>query len=316
MVTPYRGLTNMQYNHRRHIFDPVVREAGRRLRIAHTVSFAFDMSWEELLWLVEGHEVHICDEQLRRDAHALTAYLDTHHVDVVNITPTYAAQLVELGMLDAGAPAVPRAARRRGGRRGRVVRAAETPGVLGYNLYGPTEYTINTLGAGTDESTTPALGRPIHNTEVYVLDEHLRPVPPGCPASCTASGAGLARAYHRAPAQTAARFVPNPFGAPGTRLYRTGDLTRHRPDGTLDYLGRTDHQTKIRGHRIEPTEIETVLTHHPDVAQAAVVPTADRLRLVAYVVGAVEPAALRGGRPSGCPTTWCRAPSCRWTRCR
>ncbi|WP_345675539.1 amino acid adenylation domain-containing protein [Yinghuangia aomiensis] len=293
VVTPYRGLTNMQYNHRRHIFDPVVQEAGRRLRIAHTVSFAFDMSWEELLWLVEGHEVHICDEQLRRDAHALTAYLDTHHIDVVNITPTYAAQLVELGLLDAGHR--PCLVLLGGEAVGGDVWSAlrETPGVLGYNLYGPTEYTINTLGAGTDESTTPALGRPIHNTEVYVLDEHLRPVPPGVPGELYVSGAGLARAYHRAPAQTAARFVPNPFRAPGTRLYRTGDLTRHRPDGTLDYLGRTDHQTKIRGHRIEPTEIETVLTHHPDVAQAAVVPTADRLRLVAYVVGAVEPAALR-----------------------
>ncbi|MEU8137811.1 thioesterase domain-containing protein, partial [Streptodolium elevatio] len=169
----------------------------------------------------------------------------------------------------------------------------ETPGVLGYNLYGPTEYTINTLGAGTDESPTPALGRPIHNTEVYVLDRHLRPVPPGVPGELYVAGCGLARAYHDNAGQTAARFVPNPYGPPGTRLYRTGDLTRHRPDGTLDYLGRTDHQTKIRGHRIEPTEIETTLTTHPHITHAAVTPTADRQRLVAYIVGGADPDEVR-----------------------
>src|SRR5262249_27813621 len=100
VVTPYRGLTNMQYNHRANIFDPVVAAAGRRLRIAHTVSFSFDMSWEELLWLIEGHEVHVCDEDLRRDAEALTAYLAEHEVDVINVTPTYAQQLLEEGLLD------------------------------------------------------------------------------------------------------------------------------------------------------------------------------------------------------------------------
>ncbi|GAA2070511.1 hypothetical protein GCM10009780_01580 [Actinomadura alba] len=100
VVTPYWGLTNMQLNHREAIFDPAVASAGgRRLRVAHTVSFAFDMSWEELLWLVEGHEVHICDEELRRDAEALVAYCDRHRVDVVNVTPTYAHHLIEQGLL-------------------------------------------------------------------------------------------------------------------------------------------------------------------------------------------------------------------------
>ena len=100
VVTPYRGLTNMQFNHRANIFDPVVASAGRRLRIAHTVSFSFDMSWEELLWLIEGHEVHVCDEELRRDAEALTDYLRRHRIDVINVTPTYAQQLLEEGLLD------------------------------------------------------------------------------------------------------------------------------------------------------------------------------------------------------------------------
>ncbi|GAA3291456.1 hypothetical protein GCM10020295_08360 [Streptomyces cinereospinus] len=118
VVTPYAGLTNMQLNHQKEIFAPAIAAAGgRRLRIAHTVSFAFDMSWEELLWLVEGHEVHICDEELRRDATALVAYCEEHRVDVVNVTPTYAHLLIEEGLLE-GAPAAAGAARRRGGHRG------------------------------------------------------------------------------------------------------------------------------------------------------------------------------------------------------
>ncbi|HEY9414450.1 MAG TPA: condensation domain-containing protein, partial [Pseudonocardia sp.] len=103
VVTPFKGLTNMLVNHREEIFGPTVEQAGGRvLRIAHTVSFAFDMSWEELLWLVEGHEVHVCDEVLRRDAEALVAYCDTHRIDSVNVTPTYAHHLFEAGLLEDG----------------------------------------------------------------------------------------------------------------------------------------------------------------------------------------------------------------------
>ncbi|MFI6584453.1 amino acid adenylation domain-containing protein [Embleya sp. NPDC050493] len=298
VVTPYRGLTNMQVNHRREIFDPVVAAAGRRLRVAHTVSFAFDMSWEELLWLVEGHEVHVCDEELRRDAHALTRYVDRHRIDVVNVTPTYAQHLLDLGLVD-GDPA-------QGGHRPCLVllggeavsdavwnRLRDTEGVLGYNLYGPTEYTINTLGAGTEDSATPAIGRPILNTATHILDANLQPVPVGVPGELYVTGIGLARGYLDSPAPTAARFVANPFGPPGSRLYRTGDLARRRPDGIIDYLGRTDDQIKIRGHRIEPAEIQSVLDAHPDVLRSAVVPSADGSRLTAYVVGGARSQSLR-----------------------
>ncbi|MBH1937166.1 amino acid adenylation domain-containing protein, partial [Streptomyces sp. AV19] len=163
VVTPYRGLTNMQLNHREAIFNPVIESAGgRRLRIAHTVSFSFDMSWEELLWLVEGHEVHVLDESLRRDAEGLAAYCADHEVDVINVTPSYAQALVECGLLDEdrhrpvlvllGGEAVPESL---------WTRLGETPGLMGYNLYGPTEYTINTLGGGTLDSDTATVGRPI-----------------------------------------------------------------------------------------------------------------------------------------------------------
>ncbi len=282
----------MQLNHQREIFDPAIASAGgRRLRIAHTVSFAFDMSWEELLWLVEGHEVHVCDEELRRDAEALVAYCDRHRVDVVNVTPTYAQLLIEEGLLEQdeatgrhrpalvllGGEAVSDAV---------WTRLRVTEGTYGYNLYGPTEYTINTLGGSTTDSATPTVGLPIRNTRAHVLDAMLRPVPPGCPGELYIAGTGLARGYHDRPGLTAERFVADPFGAPGERMYRTGDLVRQRPDGLLDFLGRTDDQVKIRGYRVEPGEIATALTGHPEVAHAAVVvaPSAGTKRLIGYVV--------------------------------
>ncbi|MFJ6567450.1 non-ribosomal peptide synthase/polyketide synthase [Streptomyces sp. NPDC091292] len=282
VVTPYRGLTNMQLNHQKEIFAPAIAAAGgRRLRIAHTVSFAFDMSWEELLWLVEGHEVHVCDEELRRDADALVAYCERHRVDVVNVTPTYARLLIEQGLLEGHVPplvllggeAVPE-----------TVWAAlrDTEGTYGYNLYGPTEYTINTLGGGTHDSDTPTVGRPIRGTRAHLLDTWLRPVPDGVPGELYIAGIGLARGYLDRRSLTAERFVADPFGAPGERMYRTGDLVRRGPGGLLDFLGRTDDQVKIRGYRVEPGEIETALSRHPLVSQAAVVVRDERL--VGYVV--------------------------------
>ncbi|MFI8418736.1 amino acid adenylation domain-containing protein [Streptomyces sp. NPDC085479] len=292
VVTPYRGLTNMQLNHQKEIFDPAIASAGgRRLRIAHTVSFAFDMSWEELLWLVEGHEVHVCDEDLRRDAEALVAYCDAHRVDVVNVTPTYAQLLIEQGLLDhdeaagrhrpalvlLGGEAVPDSV---------WDRLRRTEGTYGYNLYGPTEYTINTLGGSTADSATSTVGVPIRNTRGHVLDAMLRPVPPGTPGELYIAGTGLARGYHDRPGLTAERFVADPYGEPGERMYRTGDLVRQRPDGLLDFLGRTDDQVKIRGYRVELGEIEGALAAHPAVAHAAVVvdESTGVKRLVGYVV--------------------------------
>ncbi len=285
VVTPYRGLTNMQLNHRREIFDPVIRAAGgRTLRIAHTVSFAFDMSWEELLWLVEGHEVHVADETLRRDADALVAYGDHHGIDVVNVTPTYASILLERGLLDGYRPAlVLLGGEAVGDDVWSALRSAD--GVLGYNLYGPTEYTINTLGGGTEDSATPTVGLPIRATEAVILDGWLRPVPEGVAGELYVAGAGLARGYARRAALTADRFVAGPDG---TRRYRTGDLVRRRTDGSglLDYLGRTDDQVKIRGHRVEIGEVASAVAAVPGVRRSAVVVgtgPGGLARLVAYV---------------------------------
>ncbi|QYN39145.1 non-ribosomal peptide synthase/polyketide synthase [Pseudonocardia sp. DSM 110487] len=290
VVTPYRGLTNMQLNHREAIFAPTVAAAGRGLRIAHTVSFSFDMSWEELLWLVEGHHVHVCDEDLRRDARALVEYCDRHRIDVVNVTPTYAQHLVEVGLLDGHRPALVLLG-------GEAVPESlwatlrDADGVLGYNLYGPTEYTINTLGGGTTDSRTATVGTPIWNTRALVLDEWLRPVPVGVAGELYIAGVGMARGYLNRPALTAERFVADPHGS-GTRMYRTGDLVRVRPDGNIDFLGRTDDQVKIRGYRVELGEIEANVTAAPGVRRSAVIAADDGTggkRLVAYLIP-VEPA--------------------------
>ncbi|WP_055554494.1 non-ribosomal peptide synthetase [Streptomyces sp. NBRC 110028] len=291
VVTEYAGLTNMLINHQRRIFEPVLAEHGHRtFRIAHTVSFAFDMSWEELLWLADGHEVHICDEELRRDAPRLVAYCQEHGIDVINVTPTYAQQLVAEGLLDdpdrrpalvlLGGEAVTPALWQR---------LAGTEGTVGYNLYGPTEYTINTLGVGTFECQDPVVGVAIDNTDVYVLDPWLRPLPDGAPGELYVAGIGIARGYLGQPARSAHRFVACPFGEPGARMYRTGDLVVRRPDGNLMYLGRTDQQVKIRGHRVEPGEIEAAFVAHPAVRFVAAVaqpdPQADgAYRLAAYLV--------------------------------
>ncbi|GHI41639.1 non-ribosomal peptide synthetase [Streptomyces violascens] len=291
VVTEYAGLTNMLINHQRRIFEPVLAEHGNRIfKIAHTVSFAFDMSWEELLWLADGHEVHICDEELRRDAPALVEYCREHAIDVVNVTPTYAQQLVAQGLLDhpdrrpalvlLGGEAVTPALWQR---------LAATEGTVGYNLYGPTEYTINTLGVGTFECQDPVVGVAIDNTDVFVLDPWLRPLPDGVPGELYVSGIGIARGYLGRPAQTADRFVASPFGAPGERMYRTGDLVIRRPDGNLMYLGRTDQQVKIRGHRVELGEVEAAFAAHPAVRFTAAVAQRDPQvdgahRLAAYLV--------------------------------
>jgi len=169
---------------------------------------------------------------------------------------------------------------------------ARAPGSYIVNEYGPTETvvgcTYHELWPETPIKASIPIGRPIWNTQVYVLDASLRPVPVGLPGELYIGGAGLARGYLNRPALTAERFIAHPFGAPGSRLYRTGDLARWLPDGRLDYLGRVDHQVKLRGFRIELAEIESVLARHPTVAQAAAMVREDRpgqKHLVCYVVG-------------------------------
>jgi acyl-coenzyme A synthetase/AMP-(fatty) acid ligase len=171
---------------------------------------------------------------------------------------------------------------------------AKLPAATLVNCYGPTE-----AGSVTDMILYPEpgtavvpLGRPAQHFRLTLLDENLDLVPVGMPGEAYIGGRiGLADAYWRAPGRTAERFVPDPYGPPGSRIYRTGDLCRYRDDGVLEHLGRIDRQIKIQGLRIEPGEIESVLAAHPAVADCAVVAHGDPVRLLAFVV-------LDGPRPT------------------
>jgi pristinamycin I synthase-3/4 len=162
------------------------------------------------------------------------------------------------------------------------------------NAYGPTETTVcATISAPLSGAVAPPIGRPIWNTQAYVLDVGLLPVPLGVIGELYVAGAGLGRGYLNRPALSAERFVADPYGLePGARMYRTGDLARWRSDGTLEFLGRADQQLKIRGFRIEPGEIEAALKCHERVQEALVTlhKQADHEQLLAYVIGRVDTA--------------------------
>lgn len=166
------------------------------------------------------------------------------------------------------------------------------PNAVLLNLYGSSEVAADVTWWQMDQqhdSATVPIGKPIANTKIYLLNSDLQQVPVGAAGELYVEGASLARGYHQRPDLTAERFVPSPFGPPGARLYRSGDLARYRPDGTIDYLGRTDHQVKLRGFRIELGEVEAVLRSNEAVSEAVVVVREDTpgdKRLVAYLVPA------------------------------
>ncbi|MEU1802419.1 amino acid adenylation domain-containing protein [Streptomyces sp. NPDC019937] len=279
-------------------------------------SYAFDVSvWELWAALGRGGRLVVVPHTVSRSPRDLWRLLVRERVTALCQTPSAFYQLAEAaaGMeRETGAPpghalrVVVFAGEALDPRR---VRAwyPEGPGAPGsprlVNMYGITETTVHSTYAElTDPADTRgAIGEPLADLRLHLLDHALRPVPPGCPGEIHLSGPGVARGYLGRPALTATRFVADPFGPPGARMYRSGDLARRWPDGTLEYLGRTDHQVKIRGFRIEPGEIEAVLERHPDVARAAVLalPAENSgARLVAYAVPAAEdtpldPAALR-----------------------
>lgn len=173
------------------------------------------------------------------------------------------------------------------------------PAVELHNLYGPTEASIDVtywqcVSPATakpkqqSHTRTVPIGHPIANTQIYILDRHLQPVPVGVPGELHIGGVGLARGYLNRPDLTNAKFILNPFSSElGARLYKTGDVARYLPDGNIEFLGRLDNQVKIRGCRIELGEIETVLSQHPDIKETVVIPREDQpgeQRLVAYII--------------------------------
>ncbi|MFC6080609.1 amino acid adenylation domain-containing protein [Sphaerisporangium aureirubrum] len=200
-----------------------------------------------------------------------------------------ALRLVILGGEQAHAAAVSRWRARFGGR------------VRLLNTYGPTETTVIATAAelGDDPGPRPPIGRPIAETTVHVMDERGEPVPPGVPGELYVGGAGVARGYLGRPALTAERFATDPAGPPGARLYRTGDRVRLRRDGRLEFLGRLDDQIKVRGHRVEPAEVEARLRACPGAGEVAVVVRDDTL--LAYVTGPAPVEELRAHAAAALP---------------
>jgi amino acid adenylation domain-containing protein len=255
-----------------------------------STSICFDLSVFELFTPLSWGGTVI----LAKDALHLPTLPGAKDVTLLNTVPSAMAELLRMG----GVPASVRTVNLAGEALQhnlvqQIYTQTATERVL--NLYGPSEdttySTVALLGRGANGS--PSIGRPIANTQVYLLDRHLQPVPIGVPGEIYLGGHGLARGYLHRPELTAEQFMPHPFSdEPGARLYKTGDLARYLPDGNLQFLGRVDHQVKLRGFRIEPGEIEAVLGQHPAVRQAVVLTREDTpgdTRLVAYVVPQQEP---------------------------
>ena len=296
VVVEHRSVLSLAAGLRHALYD--ARGAAAPPRVAMNGSFAFDTSVKQIVQLLAGAALCPVPEEVRYGARALGAWLREERVEVLDCTPTHLRHLLAEGfpstahgtltdLLLGGEALDPELWRRLG----------EMEGVRAWNLYGPTECTVDAV-LGPVAGAWPRLGEPVANVRLHLLDPAGEPVPAGVAGELYVGGCGVARGYQGCPAATAERFVPDPFGAePGARLYRTGDRVRRRADGGLEFLGRVDRQVKVRGFRVELGEIEDVLTLHPEVRSAAVVLRTEgegAPRLVAYLTpaGTAVPADL------------------------
>jgi amino acid adenylation domain-containing protein len=269
-----------------------VTPADRASQIAGT---AFDASvWEIWPYLSAGASIHFPDHDTRLDGGQLVRWLADQHI-TLTFLPT---PLAESALRESWPQTSALRVLLTGGDRLTYRPARKLPFRL-VNHYGPTENTVVSTCADVDECpghAAPPIGRPLPNTQFYVVDRHLQPAPIGVPGELLLGGVQLTPGYWNRPELTAERFIPNPFGAePGARLYRTGDLVRLLPDGNLEFLGRIDNQVKLRGFRIELGEIESALSQHPAVWEAVVLAREDapgEKILVAYLVAKNPPADL------------------------
>ncbi len=261
-------------------------DMGKEDVVVALASFAFDMCIPELyLPLLTGGQVVIGPRELAADGEALAALLTKVGATMIHATPTTWSLLLDAGYTGAG--------------RKRVVGAEPLPKELWarlldadaslYNFYGPTETTVwSTFQQFRSKDEPLTVGKPLANTQIYILSKHQYPVPIGVAGELYIGGDGVTKGYLKRPDLTAEKFVANPFTPkPDAKLYKTGDLARYLPDGSIEFLGRIDNQVKVRGYRIELGEIEAVLSSHVAVQQAIVVVREDRpgdKRLVGYVV--------------------------------
>lgn len=283
-MIPHRCLANLLMGLKQSVY---AEGPQRRLRISLNGPIAFDTSIKQLIQLASGHTLEIVPQEVREDPDALMDFISSGAVDVIDFTPSLFQMIIACGLLKRqslpamillGGEAIDEDL-------WRLLASAET---TFYNLYGPTETTVDaTASLINRSSSSPALGRPLANVAVYVLNENLGPAERGARGELFIAGAGVGRGYSARAMQTAESFLPDPYTATkGERMYRTGDLCRYREDGSIEYLGRRDAQVKIRGYRVEPAEVEAALRRQKGISHAAVVAKEgpSGKRLVAYIV--------------------------------
>lgn len=292
VMNTHGALLNLLLSHRHTIYQPALdavrkKYPGRTLHAAHTHSFSFDSSWLQIFWMLQGQSLYVFDEETRRDAYGLVQEVDRLQIDAMDLPPSFLAQMLSNGLMGKGhhpltliligGEAAPAALWQQ---------LREFPDLQAHNLYGPTEYTVDTLRACIAETDKPVIGRPIGNTSVYVLDTRLQPVPVGVVGELYLAGRGLAKGYLARGGLTASRFVANPFSLNGDCMYRSGDLVRWNNNGRLEYVGRSDDQVKVRGYRVEIGEVENALSLLPDVESVVVIAQAinNSHRLIGYCV--------------------------------
>ncbi|QLY33181.1 amino acid adenylation domain-containing protein [Nocardia huaxiensis] len=337
VLVEHGALAQLLASHRSGMYADTAARIGRPLRVAHTTSFAFDAALDPLLWLLDGHRVHVYDSEIRRDPAALVAAFARDRIDVVDGTPTFAATLLECGLrgsahreiesvvtqspgatadFAATAPAAipgvrPSAegmnavasvasASESGGWPGIALLALggeacppelwqriQRAGIAAVNLYGPTEATVDALHAEV-RGESPHIGSPLPGARIYLLDNALQVVADDRVGELYLAGPQVARGYLGRADATSDRFVADPYGPPGARMYRTGDRARWVAGRGYEYVGRTDNQVKIRGHRVELGEVEAALGGLPEVRAAAadIREIAGRPMLIGYVVPA------------------------------
>lgn len=260
-------------------------------RVLQKTPYGFDVSVWEFFWpLITGATLVVAPPEQHKDSRALIATIIRQAITTIHFVPSMlqvfldtmgVEQCASLQRVICSGEALPAESV---GRFHRKLAAGL------HNLYGPTEASVDVTFRACEpqnQDTAIPIGRPIANSTIYILDSQGNPVPVGVAGELHIGGVGLARGYVNRPELTAEKFVPDPYGAPGSRLYRTGDLVRYRDDGVIDYLGRIDHQVKIRGFRIELGEIESSLRSHPAVKESVVLLRADQPgqpRLAAYIL--------------------------------
>lgn len=325
---PHRALNNLLTQHHKGLVGAHQRAVAPRLpRVLHATGMGFDAAWDPVIWLICGATLLIPTEAQRVDAEMILDALardsaapatprraeadakhraeDTSEVfdkvggaDILETTPSYAQQLLALGLeasVEAQGKQVTLALGGEAVSDSLWAQIAEAPSIHGWNLYGPSEFTVDAL-LGEIAGPHPHLGKPINNVSYSVLDHTLAPVPPGVEGELYLHGDSEAHGYVDRPSETASRYVADPRSN-GTRMYRTGDVVRRKASGALEFLRREDDQVKLRGYRVEVTEVESVLQDTEGV-QAAVVRLvtpgdSETAQLAAWIVGEGDPEDIR-----------------------